>query len=340
MCIIKYNNIILIIKFIYGDAMRIYDYIYTVYRERSFSEAAKKLYVSQPTLSIAIRKEEERLGITVFDRSTSPISLTEEGKIYIRALENIRSVERNLSEQLTDMADLKAGHVTVSGENFVSSFIMPEILMEFTRRYSGIRVALVESNSPELRQQLLTEAIDLLIAHDFDPALYTAETLFEEEVLLAVPKHYAINGALSAYGMTAADIRSGRSLQVPEVDLAAFAGEDFLLLKPGNDMCRRARALCAEAGFQPNMRIELDQLITSFNLAASGMGIAFVTDVLVRKAETGGCLYYRLSGEKAKRQMSIGYKKNRYLSHAARAFIGTAKSIFTAGQNCPAPDDV
>lgn len=311
--------------------MRIYDYIYTVYRERSFSEAAKKLFVSQPTLSIAVRKEEEQLGITIFDRSTTPISLTEEGKVYIRALEDIRSVERNMSEQLADMADLKAGHVTVSGENFVSSFIMPEILMAFTKRYGGIRVELVESNSPELRQQLLTEAIDLLIAHDFDANLYTAESLFEEEVLLAVPKHYPINEKLSPFAMTAGDIRAGRNRSMPAVDLSAFAKEQFLLLKPGNDMCRRARALCAEAGFQPTARIELDQLITSFNLASAGMGIAFVTDVLVSKAESGGCLYYRLSGEKAKRQMSIGYKKNRYISHAAHAFINTAKSLFSPG---------
>jgi len=304
------------------------EYIYAVYETKSFSAAAKKLYVSQPALSMSIKKTEEKMGITIFDRSTVPLKLTEEGKLYIQALEEIRLVKESLNRQLSDIGELKAGHLIVSGENFVSSFILPEVIMRFSQLYGGIDVEIVESNSPGLRQQLLSESIDLLVAHDFDQNLYHSEYLFEEELLLAVPEGFSINQKLSEYCFTADELRAESHPEKPAVDLSLFQEEPFLILKPGNDSCRRGNQMCSEAGFKPKVRIHLDQLITAHNLSCAGMGISFVSDILVKKAAASGCVYYRLDSEYAHRTMSIGYKKNRYLSRAAAAFIDTAKAVY------------
>ena len=158
--------------------MKEHEYIYTVYEEGSFSRAAKKLFVSQPAISIAVKKVEEELGIIIFDRASQPLKLTDEGKIYIKSIEEILSIEHTMKQHLSDISDLKSGHITVSGENFVSSFILPEIIMEFYHRYSGIKVELMESNSPILRNQLLSETIDLLVSHDKDSDLFESRELF------------------------------------------------------------------------------------------------------------------------------------------------------------------
>lgn len=310
------------------------DYIYEVYKERSFSAAAKNLFVSQPALSTSVKKTERALGITIFDRSTSPISLTEEGRLYIESLEEIRHIEARTREKLADLSNLRTGKITVSGENFVSSFILPPILMRFAEKYAGISVELVESNSPELRRELLTESIDLLIAHDFDPVLHIAVPLFDEAVMLAVPQSFAINRELAPFALSLFDVQSGRHLSPeapPPVDLRAFEGESFLLLKKGNDMQRRAQELCEAAGFTPRATIRLDQLITSYNLASAGMGVAFVSDKLVERAGSEGCVYYRLSGRHAVRRMHIGYKRSRYVSRACTAFVETAKEVYGNG---------
>ena len=254
--------------------------------------------------------------------------------MYIAALEEIRNIERQTRERLADMSELRTGRVVVSGENFVSSFILPSIIMRFSELYSGIEVALVESNSPDLRQLLLTESIDLLIAHHFDPTLYTAEPLGDETVLLAVPDSLAINERLCDYALRTEDVLQGRHLSdgAPIVDLSLFRDELFLILKKGNDMHRRAAALCEEAGFAPHVRILLDQMITSYNLACAGMGIAFVTDTIVTAARGRNCVYYRLGGQHATRRMYIGYKHNRYISRACQAFIDTAKEIYAENE--------
>lgn len=311
-------------------AMNEWDYVYEVYKERSFSAAAKNLFVSQPALSTAVKKLEESLGITIFDRSGSPLSLTEAGKVYIAALEEIRAIDRRMREQLADLSALQSGHIVVGGENFVTSFVLPPIIKKFLSRYGGIEVELVENNSPDLRKLLLTENLDLLIAHDFDTRFYTALPLFEESLFLAVPEGLAVNKQLGSFALSKEQIskRRHRSPDCPAVDLKEFREENFLILKQGNDMHRRANVLCEDAGFEPKVLLSPNQLITSYNMACSGMGIAFVTDALISAASGEGCVFYRLDGMHTTRTMSIGFKRNRYLSSACSAFIETAKKTF------------
>ena len=310
--------------------MEVNDYIYEIYKEKSFSIAAKNLFVTQPALSAMVKKVEKSLGVALFDRSTSPITVTEAGKIYVKAIEEMRSLEKRLKEELNDVCELKTGTLVVSGENFVSSFIMPKVIMSFSEVYTGIKVELVESNSPDLRKLLLTDAIDLLIAHDFDKKLYSCEPLFDETVLLAVPKHLQINKKLTEFALSLDDIREGKHLldNSPSVDLIEFKAEEFLMLKKGNDMQRRAQILCENAGFSPKIRIRLDQLITSYNMACAGMGVAFVTDMLAVLASGENCVYYKIKDKDTVRRMYIGYKRSRYISKSCAAFIDIAKKVY------------
>ena len=310
--------------------MDVNDYIYEVYKEKSFSVAAKKFFVSQPALSAMIKKVEKSLGVLLFDRSTSPITLTEAGKIYIKNIEEMRSLQKRLHEELNDVCELKTGTLIVSGENFVSSFIMPKAIMRFAETYPGIKVELVESNSPDLRKLLLTDAIDLLIAHDFDQKLYSCEPLFDEMVLLAVPKRLEINSRLKDFALSIEDLKNNVHLNknCPSVNLIEFKEEEFLLLKKGNDMYRRAQDLCESAGFTPKTRISLDQLITSYNMACAGMGIAFATDMLITSANGENCNYYKINNPNVTRRMFIGYKRNRYISKACSAFIEKTKEVY------------
>ena len=274
---------------------------------------------------------EKELGITIFNRSSSPISLTEEGKVYIESIEKIRGIIDETKNRIYDLNELKSGTIRVSGENFVSSFILPKIIMKFSELYPGINVELVESNSPDLRQMLINDSIDLLIAHDFDKNLYSSISIIDETLLLAVPKDYEINDKFSDYTLTREDILKGKHLKddCPKIKINWFKDMPFILLKKGNDTRRRASLIFQEAGFEPeNVKIYLDQLITSYNMVCFGLGIAFVNDVLVKNSEQTGCVYYKLSGRSVYRTMSVGYKKNKYLSKVMKAFIDTAKKVY------------
>ena len=86
------------------------DYIYEVYKEKSFSNAAKNLFISQPALSASVKKVERQLGITIFDRSTSPIVLTDAGKVYIDSIEKIMHIEDEKFGEQEIVEELRCGY--------------------------------------------------------------------------------------------------------------------------------------------------------------------------------------------------------------------------------------
>lgn len=89
------------------------NYVYEVYKERSFSKAAANLYISQPSLSATVKKVEERIGSPIFDRSVSPIQLTEFGQHYIKAVEEIKDTQSRFANYLNDLNELKTGQIAI-----------------------------------------------------------------------------------------------------------------------------------------------------------------------------------------------------------------------------------
>jgi len=89
------------------------EYVMAIAEEKSFSKAAKKLYISQPSLSQYIMRLEEQIGIKIFDRTTNPLILTFAGEKYLEAAKNILILNNQLKRVLVDIADSKKGRLTI-----------------------------------------------------------------------------------------------------------------------------------------------------------------------------------------------------------------------------------
>lgn len=304
------------------------DYVYRVYKEKSFTKAAKALFVSQPALSASVKKTEEELGAELFDRRSSPVSLTEAGKAYIEAAEQIYAVMANLKERIDDINSLKTGAITVGGTNFVSSCVIPEIVKNYTAKFPGIKLDLVESTSENLKNLALAGEADAVIDYDFDGELFEITPMREERIYLSAAKDSPVAAALAAHALTAADIRKGRAESVPALDLSAVEDASFLLLKKGNDMHDRAVRIFREAAVRPHVVLMLDQLMTSYNLSCKGLGMAFVPDTLIEAAPQRNAVYFRICSPHAKRTLAVARKKGRYRSKALGAFIAAAVETF------------
>ena len=84
------------------------EYVYEVYKERSFSKAAKNLFISQPALSVTIKRIENRIGTPIFDRSTNPVGLTECGQKYIEVIKQYMDLQNGFLNYLSNLEELKA----------------------------------------------------------------------------------------------------------------------------------------------------------------------------------------------------------------------------------------
>ena len=308
-----------------------YKYVFAVYKEQSFTQAAQKLFISQPSLSAAIKNIENEVGAPLFERGGGKVKLTEIGKEYIVAAEQIMSAENDFKRKINDIYDLDFGSITVGGTNYLSSYVLPSIMSRFSSLHPKIELNLVEANSRGLEKMVKDEQIDIVLdSFDDISELYEGFPLVNERIFLCVPSSFEVNEKFKEYRIFPDIIRNGTKAaeSIPTVPIEKFKDENFILLKNGNDMYKRAMRIFENHGITPKVLFSVDQLNISYALVEMGMGLCFVTDTLIKY---GGIhenvSFYKVGEEHCSRTLYIAYKKGRYCSRAMREFIETAREF-------------
>lgn len=300
-------------------------YVYEVYKERSFTKAAQNLYISQPSLSARIKKIEEIIGEPLFDRSTTPLQLTEVGKVYIEAAEEITQIEQRVENYINDLAGLKTGNLAVGASTLFAAYVVPSLITQFNQKFPDVHIQLIEGNTAELEEMLGSNALDFVIDnYHYDSILYNKELYCEENILLAVPKHFAVNEELGMYQLSYKNIKNKNYLsrKYPAVPLGRFADLPFIMLTQGNDTRTRGDRLCRNVGFKPNIVLEFNQQSTAYMASSTQLGATFISDILVSQLPTfENLVYYKLDGEEAKRKVFFYYKTHRYKTRVMEEFI-------------------
>ena len=300
-------------------------YVYEVYKERSFTKAAQNLYISQPSLSARIKKIEEIIGEPLFDRSTTPLQLTEVGKVYIEAAEEITQIEQRVENYINDLAGLKTGNLAVGASTLFAAYVVPSLITQFNQKFPDVHIQLIEGNTAELEEMLGSNALDIVIDnYHYDSILYNKELYCEENILLAVPKHFAVNEELGMYQLSYKNIKNKNYLnqKYPAVPLGRFADLPFIMLTQGNDTRTRGDRLCRNVGFKPNIVLEFNQQSTAYMASSTQLGATFISDILVSQLPTfENLVYYKLDGEEAKRKVFFYYKTHKYKTRVMEEFV-------------------
>ncbi len=301
------------------------DYVYTVYKEKSFTRAAERLYISQPSLSSTIKKLEKELGYPIFERGGKEITPTYIGEKYIKAAEEILCIKNNLENEIDDLLKLHKGKVVLGSTTFIVSNVLPEILKRFNEKYPDIEVKILVEQSTVLQEKLEQGLVDIAIdnATAINP-YYEYISLFDEHILLGVPEELAINRKNTGLQLPTEHIVQGICDYgaSPKIDVTEFRNEDFILLKSGNKMRQIAGCIFAEKNMTPKVRFEFDQLMTSISFAESGFGVCFLTDTILKYGRTSrNMIFYQPDTCFTDRTLYVMYKKNKYLSSAGGEFI-------------------
>lgn len=300
-------------------------YVYEVYKERSFTKAAQNLYISQPSLSARIKKIEEIIGEPLFDRSTTPLQLTEVGKVYIEAAEEITQIEQRVENYINDLAGLKTGNLAVGASTLFAAYVVPSLITQFNQKFPDVHIQLIEGNTAELEEMLGSNALDFVIDnYHYDSILYNKELYCEENILLAVPKHFSVNEELGMYQLSYKNIKNKNYLnqKYPAVPLGRFADLPFIMLTQGNDTRTRGDRLCRNVGFKPNIVLEFNQQSTAYMASSTQLGATFISDILVSQLPTfENLVYYKLDGEEAKRKVFFYYKTHKYKTRVMEEFV-------------------
>ena len=309
------------------------DLVYTIYQERSFSKAAQKLFIAQPSLSLTVKKLEEQLGMPLFDRTTKPIGMTEAGMEYIRAVEQLRSVEDSFTNYIRKVNRMEAGTLDIGSNQLLSSLILPRYIDNFVQSYPRIRLTISDANSTTLENQLNAGQLDLVIDnHILSPELFEQQQLTQERLLLAVPENRPENKHAAAYKLRHQDILAGRHRNddLKPVPLGIFQSVPFIVMNRNNDTRKLTDAIFQQEHFEPTVLFEMDRLATLYTYIELGTAASIVSDTLIyglHHRDHSHILFYPLPKQLSVRQIYLSYRKNKHRSLAMLRFMELIKDF-------------
>lgn len=166
-------------------------YVIAVARMRHFGRAAESCFVSQPSLSVAIRKLEDELGVTIFERRTSDISITPIGQQIVEQAQRVLDESRRIIDIAQSGHDPLASPMRLGVILTIAPYLLPNLLTELSDSCNQMPLYLEESFTDELLVKLRSGTIDAAIMADtiHGTGLMT-QTLYQEEFVVAVPAHH------------------------------------------------------------------------------------------------------------------------------------------------------
>ncbi|MEK3902344.1 MULTISPECIES: LysR family transcriptional regulator [unclassified Paenibacillus] len=293
--------------------LRQLQYTLQIAAERNFSRAAEKLHIAQPSLSQQLSKLEKELGVLLFQRNTSSVELTYAGEKFVEQAQGIIDAVELLRQEMSDISQLRTGRVMVGSMPITGAHLLPHVLPVFKSKYAEVEITLLEDSSMNLEKLTASGQTDLsLLSLPLEIPTLAYEVLGEERIDLAVPPGHLL---------------AGREPQGIRTSLAELKDEPFIVLKEGQGFRKMTVELCREAGFEPRIVFESNNMETVQSLVAAGMGVTLVPHFIARAARSEFVpVYLPLAEPVPGRTLVIAYRRGRYLSRAAEAFIETFKA--------------
>lgn len=284
-------------------------YFQAVARLEHITKAAKELNVSQPSLSNAIQRLEKRLGVPLFVRQGRQVKLNAFGKTYLERVERAFLELEEGERELADMAGLEHGVVSIS---VTLPYVLPTLLKDFLTAHPHVRIVQHQLGSVnEMTAKLANADIDFCISSTpiSGPDIEWL-TLAEQELCLTVPKHH-------------------RFAARDRISLIEAAEEPFISLSSRSNFREMTDGFCRQAGFEPHIAFELEEVSAIQTLVEMGLGITFTLPLsLGNRASSPNTVQVKVGEPVCRRTFGIAWNKKHYLSEAAVNFRQFAIQFF------------
>lgn len=289
--------------------LRQLEYFQAVSRLNSITKAADQFRIAQPSVTVAIKKLEEELGVQLFDRGQRQISLTSEGRIFLQRIEDILNRLHDSVKEMQDYRLLYKGSIKIGITPIIGAMLFPYIFDKFCKVYPQFELTFIEGGSLFIRNQLEQGEIDIgiLIVTNASSHLDTVPVA-TRQVLVCLPQDHPLGS-------------------LPEIPFAELREYSFILFKEDTYSRQMILEECAKYEFTPNIIFSSRQIETILSLVEQGIGISFLPDAIVGKHS------YIISRPLANPlfiQAGLAWNRGRYLSNAARAFVDFVSTTFSA----------
>jgi DNA-binding transcriptional LysR family regulator len=246
-------------------------YFLVLSEELHFGRAARRLSISQPPLSVAIRQLEDSVGAQLFERNSKAVRLTPAGEALRVSARGLLASAQEAALEARDVAAGSAGRLRIG---FVGAMLyrgLPQALRAFQAQHPAVRVTLAELNSGEQIVELSRGGLDLGFVHTSRmPPELRHQLLLREPFVCCLPAGHRL---ARRRALAVGDLR--------DEPLVLFSRE------ASPDYHERILSICAAAGFRPEVRHEVRHWLAVVSLVSQGLGVALVPDAMRRSALRG-----------------------------------------------------
>ena len=290
-------------------------YILTLAECGSVTKAAQRLFISQPSLSNAIAKIEAEEGVTLFDRSRLPFTLTYAGEIYVKNAQRILQIRKNLSQQLSDIKKGDKAFIQFGIPTERDGYRMPKIMRHYKDTYPGVEFRLVNGSSEQLLDALEKEKINFAILPKSAteiPSNFVTEKLYVEPLYtVAAPGYLTPEPA---------------ARQIP---LSYFEKFPLIAMRKGHSIRTKMEHIFREHHISYRMTMEMNSCQSAAQFAAAGLGIAIVPLRAILVPHLQNELILFTTGTSLDSwTINLIYKRDTYLTHHEHQFIGKLQVEF------------
>jgi len=280
-----------------------------VSRLRHFCMAAERLHVSQPSVTVAVKKLEEELGVQLLDRSQKRIALTPEGRVFLQRAEEILRLAKDAAAEMHDYRQLQKGSVRVGITPIMGAVLFPFAFANFQKQFPHLSITVMEEGSLAIRSRLEQGELDvgILITSNLTPRL-RSEPITRGQILACLPP----NNRLASHTV----------ISFPDLH-----DEPFILFREDTYSRKIILEECAKSGFTPRIAFSSNQIGTIMELVKEGVGISFFIEEIISR-QTG--VVSRPLADPLHLVAGLAWSKERYLTTAAHTFIESFRNSLQA----------
>lgn len=287
-----------------------------VSERRSFSKAAKELFLTQPTVSAHISSLEKELDARLFVRNTKEVDLSEEGKKLYEYAKQMVNLERKIEDAFMEGNKREQQCITIAASTIPAQYLLPRVLAVFNEKYPNEQFKISETDSAQVVEQVLNRTIDIGFTGTVLEKRHCAYIPFyKDELMIITPNQ-----------------EKYREYQEKDGKTSWLVGESFIMREEGSGTRKEAEKQLRRSGIDVsalNIVASIENQETIKRSVENGMGISIISRLAAQKEiEEGALLGFELPFKDRVRNINIVYNKGIRLSGITERFIRTVREVY------------
>ena len=283
----------------------------------SFSKAAKKLYLTQPTISAHVAALEKELNVRLFVRNTKEVSLSEDGKDLYKYARQMVDLEKKIDERFGTREEGGKHCITIAASTIPAQYLLPKVLMLFNEKYPEEQLKIMETDSAKVVTQIVEHMVDVgFTGTVLEKKHCKYMPFYKDELVIITPnteKYQKLKDHMTD-------------------DISWLLEEHVILREEGSGTRKEAEKQLKQAGVDLSdldIIASIENQETIKKSVRQGMGISILSKLATAdEAEAGYVLAFPIPKADKGRDINLVYNKNYQLSRSAERFIKVVKEVY------------